>query len=70
MLFPVRYRLRRYRCVFRGCDLVDWLVEAGLCIDRTSAEEYASVLLEGRVLEHVQKRHYFYDLPYLYRFVE
>ena len=63
-----RHRLRRYQCVFKGCELVDWLLQAGLSTDRSAAVEYASTLLEGRVIEHVQRRHYFYDLPYLYRF--
>ena len=65
-----RYRLRRFSSSFRGCELVSWLVESRLCLDRSDAVTYASTLMEGRILEHVQQKHYFYDLPYLYQFVD
>lgn len=47
--------------VFRGCDLVDWLVERGLCMGRGDAEMYGRSLQQGGVLDHVMGQHRFKD---------
>ncbi|XP_076599461.1 lysosomal cholesterol signaling protein isoform X1 [Chaetodon auriga] len=55
--------------VFRGSDLVDWLVERGLCTRRAEAQLYAVQLQLGGVLDHLSGRHSFRDEPtLLYRF--
>uniref|UniRef100_A0A8D3BMA5 DEP domain-containing protein n=1 Tax=Scophthalmus maximus TaxID=52904 RepID=A0A8D3BMA5_SCOMX len=41
---------RRY-CAFRGSDLVDWLVERGLCAGRAEAQLYGARLQRGGVLD-------------------
>ncbi|XP_022103953.1 integral membrane protein GPR155-like [Acanthaster planci] len=43
--------------VFRGVDLVDWLVEVGLAIDREAALVYGNRLLIGQVIAHADKMH-------------
>uniref|UniRef100_A0A3B4WX35 G protein-coupled receptor 155 n=1 Tax=Seriola lalandi dorsalis TaxID=1841481 RepID=A0A3B4WX35_SERLL len=69
---------RRYECwflfafvcvAFRGSDLVDWLVERGLCAGRTEAELYGVRLQQGGVLDHLTGRHSFRDeVTLLYHF--
>uniref|UniRef100_A0A8C6L4K6 G protein-coupled receptor 155 n=1 Tax=Nothobranchius furzeri TaxID=105023 RepID=A0A8C6L4K6_NOTFU len=55
--------------VFRGSDLVDWLVERGLCVGRTQAKLYAVRLLQGGVFHQLTGQHDFRDEPtVLYRF--
>ena len=65
-----RYRLRRYKSVFRGDRLVNWLLEVGLATDRQAAVRYGNSLILGRVIYHVTQAHFFYDSPYLYQFCE
>ena len=65
-----RFHFRTYCNVFRGDHLVDWFVEVGLGSSRTDAVRYGNVLLQGRVIKHCTEEHYFYDLPYFYRFCE
>lgn len=65
-----RERLRLYRDVFLGTHLVDWLIEVGLAADRPDAVCYGQRLLQGRVLEHIMRKHNFQDLPYFYHFTE
>ncbi|EDO43618.1 predicted protein [Nematostella vectensis] len=65
-----RYRLRTYKNVFRGDQMVDWLLDCGLVEDRPAAVHYGNSLLLGRIIEHVTKEHAFYDRPYFYKFVK
>ena len=67
-LFFSSYGLRTYSNVFSGEELVTWLTDLGLADDRLAATNYGNTLLRGRVIEHVTKKHSFYDLPYFYRF--
>ena len=41
-----------HRAVFKGPDLVTWLVEVGLVSDRSSGVTYARHLLNGRVIRY------------------
>ena len=63
-----RYRLRKYKSVFRGDRLVNWLLEVGLATDRQVAVRYGNCLIRGRVICHVTQAHFFNDSPYLYQF--
>ncbi|CAB1413519.1 unnamed protein product [Pleuronectes platessa] len=47
--------------VFRGSDLVDWLVERGLCAGRAEAQLYGERLLRGGVLVQLTGLHSFRD---------
>uniref|UniRef100_A0A3Q0S354 G protein-coupled receptor 155 n=1 Tax=Amphilophus citrinellus TaxID=61819 RepID=A0A3Q0S354_AMPCI len=52
--------------VFRGSDLVDWLVDRGLCAGRAEAQLYGARLQQGGVFTG---QHRFRDEPnFLYRF--
>lgn len=57
--------------VFRGSDLVDWLVERGLCAGRPEAQLYGVRLQLGGVLDHLTGQHSFRDEPtLLYQFTQ
>uniref|UniRef100_A0A673CVE9 G protein-coupled receptor 155b n=1 Tax=Sphaeramia orbicularis TaxID=375764 RepID=A0A673CVE9_9TELE len=47
--------------VFRGSDLVDWLLERGLCAGRGEAQIYGGRLQRGGVLDHLTAQHRFRD---------
>ena len=64
----VRVRLTTHRAVFRGADLVDWLLEVGLARDRQDAVVYGRQLVKGRVMRHVDNHLDFYDDCFLYTF--
>ncbi|XP_067466806.1 lysosomal cholesterol signaling protein isoform X1 [Thunnus thynnus] len=54
---------------FRGSDLVDWLVERGLCAGRAEAQRYGVRLQQGGVLDHSTGQHRFKDeVTLLYHF--
>lgn len=59
-----------YTAAFTGRNLIDWLLEVGLCQDRGEGLTYGRHLLTGGVIEHVHQDHHFYDLPYLYHFTD
>lgn len=63
-----RWRFQTYEKVFTGSVLVDWLIQSGLARDRTEASEYATLLVNGRVLRHVERLHHFHDRHLLYTF--
>ncbi|GLH10934.1 Integral membrane protein GPR155 [Gryllus bimaculatus] len=65
-----RWRLQMYKKVFTGSALIDWLVQAGLARDRPEATQYASLLVNGRVLRHIERLYHFHDRPLLYTFEE
>lgn len=69
IITDLKYHLRTYKKVFRGSDLVDWLLEVGLAEGRTEATNYATRLLIGRTLEHTHQEHHFHDNGYFYRFL-
>uniref|UniRef100_A0A4W6BV59 G protein-coupled receptor 155 n=1 Tax=Lates calcarifer TaxID=8187 RepID=A0A4W6BV59_LATCA len=57
--------------VFRGSDLVAWLVERGLCVGRAEAQLYGIRLQQGRVLDHLTGQHSFRDdVTLLYHFAQ
>uniref|UniRef100_A0A7N5ZU47 DEP domain-containing protein n=1 Tax=Anabas testudineus TaxID=64144 RepID=A0A7N5ZU47_ANATE len=65
---------RRYshlQRVFRGSDLVDWLIERGLCAGRVEAQRYGVRLQQGGVLDHLTCQYSFRDVPtLLYHFTQ
>ncbi|KAI4494469.1 hypothetical protein M0802_008961 [Mischocyttarus mexicanus] len=63
-----RRLLKVYRGVFTGCDLVDWLLEAGIVQTREDAVHYGRCLLESRILQHVDGTCHFDDKNLLYTF--
>ncbi|KAK7110797.1 lysosomal cholesterol signaling protein-like isoform X2 [Littorina saxatilis] len=65
-----RFRLRRYQNVFTGAELCDWLIEAGLAMDKAEAVAYGRRLLLGRVIAHVTGVHHFQHSPFFYTFVD
>uniref|UniRef100_A0A7N5ZX97 DEP domain-containing protein n=1 Tax=Anabas testudineus TaxID=64144 RepID=A0A7N5ZX97_ANATE len=59
------------RRVFRGSDLVDWLIERGLCAGRVEAQRYGVRLQQGGVLDHLTCQYSFRDVPtLLYHFTQ
>lgn len=57
--------------VFRGSDLVDWLIERGLCAGRAEAQSYGVRLQQGGVLDHLTSQYSFRDVPtLLYHFTQ
>ncbi len=68
LLKDVRVRLTTHRAVFRGSELVDWLLEVGLARDRASGVEYGRHLVKGRVIRHVDNHLDLYDDAFLYTF--
>ena len=64
-----RHRLKLYRAVFTGEELVDWLVRRGLAPDRTEAATYGRRLLDGRVIRHLRQQHHFHDQHLFYQLV-
>lgn len=55
--------------VFFGCDLVNWLIEVGLALDRGEAVVYGDRLAKGGVIQHITNEFEFRDEPLHYRFV-
>ncbi|XP_077175787.1 lysosomal cholesterol signaling protein isoform X2 [Paroedura picta] len=55
--------------VFFGCDLVNWLLEVGLALDRGEAVVYGDRLAKGGVIQHITNEFEFRDEPLHYRFV-
>ena len=64
-----RWRLKWYRSVFVGTEMVDWLILVGLAHDRSQAVRYGHYLLSGRVIRHINNEYHFYDQPFFYTFV-
>lgn len=64
-----RWRMKRFRSVFCGNELVDWLILVGLAHDRGEAIKYGRHLLLGRIIRHVDNEHHFFDLAYFYSFI-
>ena len=64
----VRHNLMTFKAVFRGSELVDWLLEADLVSNRMDGVVYARHLVKGRVLRHIDNYLDFYDDHFLYTF--
>ncbi len=76
----LRYRLRVYRNVFRGCDAVDFLVQQQNRDGALAAAGYAPqtrteavaigerLMTELNLFEHVARKHTFKDEPLYYRY--
>ena len=58
----------RYKLVFTGISMVDWILEQDFAFDRESAEELGRRLLLHGCFTHVTNEHHFYDEGYFYRF--
>ncbi|XP_043268261.1 integral membrane protein GPR155 [Venturia canescens] len=63
-----RRLLKVYQGAFTGCDLVDWLIEAGIAQSREEAVRYGRCLLESRVVHHIDGNQHFQDKNWLYTF--
>lgn len=63
-----RRHFRYYQQVFKGSTFVEWLLTHSLARDRVEAVNYASHLLQGGVLKHIEELHYFHDQSLLYTF--
>ncbi|XP_061735993.1 lysosomal cholesterol signaling protein [Nerophis ophidion] len=68
--------VRKRRCgvrttvdCFLGCELVEWLQQAGLAQDEGEALVYGTRLQQGGVLEHIQQEHAFQGGLLFYSFV-
>jgi len=68
LVCDLRFFLKSYKNVFRGDQLVDWIIEFGLANTRMDAVYYGNCLLQGQIIQHCVNEHHFYDLPYFYRF--
>ncbi|XP_061464434.1 lysosomal cholesterol signaling protein isoform X2 [Rhineura floridana] len=55
--------------VFYGCDLVNWLIEVGLALDRGGAVVYGDRLVKGGIIQHIANEFEFRDEQLYYRFV-
>ena len=64
----IRVGLKVHRAVFKGPELVTWLVDVGLVNDRNSGVTYARHLINGRVIRHVDNNVDFYDDKFIYTF--
>ncbi|XP_075960241.1 lysosomal cholesterol signaling protein isoform X1 [Anarhichas minor] len=62
---PHQHHRPHFESAFLGSDLVDWLVERGLCAGRAEARLYGVRLQQGGVLDHQTGRHSFKEEPSL-----
>uniref|UniRef100_A0A665TJ71 G protein-coupled receptor 155b n=1 Tax=Echeneis naucrates TaxID=173247 RepID=A0A665TJ71_ECHNA len=66
-----RYHCCLFLCLFYSSELVDWLLERGLCSVRAEAELYGVRLQQGGVLDHLTGQHSFRDeVMLLYHFLQ
>lgn len=54
--------------VFFGCDLVNWLLEVGLAMDRGEAVMYGERLVKGGIIQHITDDFEFRDERLYYHF--
>lgn len=59
---------RLYNEAFYGTTLVNWLITVGLATDRRDAINYASYLIDGGILHHINDVKNFYDRDIIYCF--
>ncbi|KAK9529478.1 hypothetical protein VZT92_013567 [Zoarces viviparus] len=53
---------------FPGCQLIDWLLQNGEAESRRRGQELCRALQEHGIIQHVAKKHDFYDSGLLYQF--
>ncbi|XP_054266157.1 integral membrane protein GPR155 isoform X2 [Macrosteles quadrilineatus] len=58
-----RWRLWRYKQVFSGESLADWLLQHSVATDRPQAVEYCNHLVWGRVISHLHGVEPYHDKP-------
>ncbi|TKS71037.1 DEP domain-containing mTOR-interacting protein [Collichthys lucidus] len=57
-----------YQCSFPGCQLIDWLLQNGEAESRRRGLELCRALQEHGIIQHVAKKHDFFDSGLLYKF--
>ncbi|XP_056887231.1 DEP domain-containing mTOR-interacting protein [Takifugu flavidus] len=57
-----------YRRSIPGCKLIDWLLQNGEVESRRQGVELCRALLEQGIIQHVEKKHEFFDSGLLYHF--
>uniref|UniRef100_A0A3P8ZHS7 Uncharacterized protein n=1 Tax=Esox lucius TaxID=8010 RepID=A0A3P8ZHS7_ESOLU len=57
-----------YQRSFPGCQLIDWLLQNGEIECRRQGLELCHTLLEHGIIQHVAKKHNFFDSGLLYKF--
>jgi hypothetical protein len=63
-----RFHYHFYLNVFKGNELVSWLIKKRLVRTREQGEQLGQQLVEGRVIHHVSRKRNFYDSFNLYKF--
>ncbi|XP_015781840.1 integral membrane protein GPR155 [Tetranychus urticae] len=56
--------------VFKGCDLVTWLIRSGLVLNRKSGRNYASHLLRSHLIKSIENHNYYLDTSSFYQFLK
>lgn len=69
IVFQHNFSQSNFCYVFRGKDLVDWLIRTRISSNRTDAELYGKHLLTGRVIQHLNLCQHFHDNTFLYKFI-
>lgn len=59
---------RIHKEAFYGTTFVNWLIAVGLATDRRDAVNYASYLIDGNILHHINDVKKFYDRDIIYCF--
>ncbi|XP_077386110.1 DEP domain-containing mTOR-interacting protein isoform X2 [Festucalex cinctus] len=57
-----------YQRSFPGCQLIDWLLQNGEAVSRCQGLELCHALQEHGIIQHVAKKHDFFDSGLLYQF--
>ncbi|XP_037107614.1 DEP domain-containing mTOR-interacting protein [Syngnathus acus] len=57
-----------YQRSFLGCQLIDWLLQNGEAVSRCQGLELCRALQEQGIIQHVAKKHDFFDSGLLYQF--
>ncbi|XP_077430389.1 DEP domain-containing mTOR-interacting protein isoform X2 [Vanacampus margaritifer] len=57
-----------YQRSFPGCQLIDWLLQNGEAVSRCQGLELCLALQEHGIIQHVAKKHDFFDSGLLYQF--
>jgi hypothetical protein len=63
-----RFHYEFYFSVFKGSDLIDWLLKKKLIKNRKQGQDLGKCLINGRVISHVTEKRHFYDGFNLYKF--
>ncbi|XP_072308055.1 DEP domain-containing mTOR-interacting protein [Eucyclogobius newberryi] len=57
-----------YQRAFPGCQLIDWIIQNGEAESRSHGLELCRALQEHGIIQHVSKKHNFFDSGLLYQF--